>query len=263
MNPNNKIKRNVVFYIIGVLSLAAIGGLVTASGNEAGGLIFIIGPILMAVLLRFFGGDGWKDAGLNLSLKGNWRWYLFGLFAYPISMTLVIVIGMVLGITKVNDNFNTQWQAFLVGFATQLIPRILFAMFEEWGWRGYLEPRLAALNVPDSRRHLFVGLIWSVWHFPLIISTPYTEIHYAIFLPVFMVGVIISAIVYGQLQKASGTVWTAVLMHGIANAVAWAIIQNDLITFNNKLLANIAPESILMILLWGTLSWWMLYRRKA
>jgi len=263
INQNKKIKRNIVIYIIGVLCLATIGGLVTASGNEVGGLIFIIGPILMVILLRFFGGDGWKDAGLKLNLKENWRWYLFSLVAYPISMAVVILLGVMLGVTEINGNLNSLLPAFLAGFATQLIPRMLFAMFEEWGWRGYLEPRLAALNVPDSRRHLFVGVIWAVWHFPLILSTPYTEIHYAVFLPIFVVGVVVSAVVYGQLRKASGTVWTSVLMHGTANAVAWAILQDDLITFNNKLLANIAPESILVILLWGALGWWMSYRHKA
>lgn len=62
MNQNNKTKRNVVIYVLGVLLLSTIGGVVTATGNEVGGLIFVISPILMMVL-RFFGGDGWQDAG--------------------------------------------------------------------------------------------------------------------------------------------------------------------------------------------------------
>jgi hypothetical protein len=73
----------------------------------------------------------------------------------------------------------------------------------------------------------------------------------------------VSAVTYGQLRKVSGTVWTSVVMHGVANTVAWAIIQNKLISINNKMLANITPESILMILVWGALGWWMLYKRKA
>jgi membrane protease YdiL (CAAX protease family) len=259
----NKIKRNVVIYIIGVFLLATIGGLVTAGGNEIGGLIFVISPIFMMALLRFFGGDGWQDAGLSLKLVENWRWYLFSLFAYPITMALVIALGVLFGVTQVNGNLSTLLPAFLAGFAAQLIPRMLFALFEEWGWRGYLEPRLVALNVPDLRRHLFVGFIWALWHFPLILSTNYTEIQYALFLPIFVIGVTLTALVYGQLRKASGTVWTAVLMHGFANAVAWGILQNNLVTFNNKLLANISPESIFMILLWGALGWWLLNRRKA
>lgn len=260
MNQHDKIKRNVVIYSVAVLLLSTIGGLVTAAGNEIGGLLFILSPLLMMVLLRFFGGDGWQDAGLGLYLRGNWRWYLFSLLAYPSTMVITIIIGVLLGVTQLNGSLASLFQSLLTGFAAQLLPRTIFALFEEWGWRGYLEPRLAALNVPDLTRHLWVGSIWSIWHFPLIFSTDYTEIPYTLFLPLFVIGTLVAAIVYGQLRKVSGTVWTAVLMHGSANTVAWAIIQNNSITFTNKLLAYIAPESVVMLILWGLLAWWMLHR---
>jgi len=116
----------------------------------------------MMVLLRFFGGDGWKDAGLRLNIKENWRWYLFSLFVYPITITIVLVLGVILGVTKVNGNLNSLLSVFIAGFAVQLIPRMIFALFEEWGWRGYLEPRFVALGMSDTPRHLVVGLIWAV-----------------------------------------------------------------------------------------------------
>jgi hypothetical protein len=28
------------------------------------------------ILLRAFGGDGWKDAGVDLNLLASWGWYL-------------------------------------------------------------------------------------------------------------------------------------------------------------------------------------------
>ena len=261
MNQNNEIKRNIVIYIIGVLSLAMIGGMITASGNEIGGLVFIISPILLTVLLRIFGGDGWKDAGLSLNIKGNWRWYLFSLLVYPVTMTTVIVLGAILGVTRVNGNLNSVLPVFIEGFTAQLIPRMIFAMFEEWGWRGYLEPRFAALGVPDTQRHLFVGVVWALWHFPLVLSTAYTEIPYAIFFPLFVIAILLTAIVYGQLRKRSGTIWTSVVMHGIGNAFGWAIIQNNLLTIHNTLLANPVPESILSIVTIGILAWWMLYKK--
>lgn len=73
MNQDSKTKRNIAIYMIGVLFLATVGGIVTVSGNEIGGLIFIVSPILMMVLLRFFGGDGWKDAGLSLMSGHIWK----------------------------------------------------------------------------------------------------------------------------------------------------------------------------------------------
>jgi uncharacterized protein len=259
--PQNKIKRNIMLYVIGVLALATIGGLVTVRGNEVGGLIFIIGPILMTVLLRSLGGDGWSDAGLNLNIKGNGRWYLFSLGMYPLLMTLVLGLGAVLGVTRINGNLNAVLPVVLAGFAAQLIPRMIFALFEEWGWRGYLEPRLAALGLPDLQRHIFVGAVWALWHVPLVLSTAYTEIPYAVFFPLFVVAILLTAIVYGQLRKNSGTVWTAVLMHGIGNAFGWALLQSEVVTVNNKLLANPVPESVLSIVLIGALAWWLVRKQ--
>ena len=264
MTQKSKAKRNIAIYVIGVLLLAIVGGLLTmTTGSDVGGLLFIIGPILMMTLLRFGGGDGWQDAGLRLQLKEKWRWYVFSLLAYPVTIALVIVLGVILGVTTVAGDLNSLLAALMGGVVAQFIPRMLFAMAEEWGWRGYLEPRLAALHVPDVPRHLLVGVIWALWHFPLILSTDYTTIPYLIFLPMFMIGVVVAAIVYGQLRKKSGTVWTAVLLHGAGNTVAWAILQSNLVTIQDKVLANITPESVLVMILWSALGWWLLSSRKA
>ena len=264
VTQNSKAKRNIVIYVIGVLLLAIVGGVLTSTtGSDVGGLLFILGPILMMILLRFVGGDGWQDAGLRLQLKEKWRWYLFSLLAYPVTMALVIVLGVILGVTTVAGDLNTLLATLMGGVVAQFIPRMLFALAEEWGWRGYLEPRLAALHVPDVPRHLLVGIIWALWHFPLILSTDYTTIPYLIFLPMFVIGVVVAAIVYGQLRKHSGTVWTAVLLHGAGNTVAWAILQSNLVTVENKVLANFTPESLFVMIIWGVLGWWLLSSRKA
>ena len=264
MTQKPKAKRNIVIYIVGVLLLAILGGLLTrTTGSDVGGLLFILGPILMMILLRFVGGDGWQDVGLRLKLKESWHWYLFSLLAYPVTIALVLGLGVILGLTTVASYLNTLLSTLIAGVVAQFIPRMLFALFEEWGWRGYLEPRLAALHVPDLPRHLFVGVIWALWHVPLILSTDYTTIPYLIFLQLFVMGVVVAAIVYGQIRKYSGTVWTAVLMHGAANTVAWAILQSNLVTIENKVVANFTPESLLVIILWGACGWWLLSKRKA
>lgn len=262
MDNSNLMKRNLIIYSLGVLLVATLGGLVTASGNELGGLIFILSPILLATALRFFGGDGWKDAGLGLQLKQSWRWYLLALLAFPVSMALIVAAGMLLGVTTLNLAWPEFFTALLSGMAAQILPRLIFSAFEEWGWRGYMEPRLGALGVPDLQRHLTVGLVWGLWHFPLILSTDYTQVPYVVFLPAFLLGVTVQAVVYGQIRKASGTVWTAVLLHGIGNTVAWALLQGNLLTINSKMLAYFAPESLFSMLLWGGLGAYLLLRRR-
>ena len=263
MPPLNQIKRNVIIYIIGVLLLSSLGGLLSLVVNPGLMLLFAVSPLLMMLILRIFAGDGWGDAGLRPKFRPGWPWYLFALFVYPITIAFVLALGGVYGLTTLNGDWKSLLPLLLTGLAAQFIPRMLFAVFEEWGWRGYLEPRLAALDVPDLPRHLLVGLVWAAWHVPMILTTDYTRLPYWVFFPLFLIGVLLSAVVYGQLRQASGTVWTSVLMHGTANTVAWAILTNNLVTINNKLLANISPESIFSILLWLLLAGWMLSRRKV
>jgi membrane protease YdiL (CAAX protease family) len=258
-----KLKRNVILYCLGVLLLSTFGGVLSLKVNPGLMLLFAVSPLVMMLVLRFFAGDGWGDAGLRLKFRGSWPWYLFAFFVYPFTILFVLALGGVYGITTLNGDLKSLLPLFLTGLAAQFLPRMLFALFEEWGWRGYLEPRLAALNVPDLPRHLLVGVVWAAWHVPMILTTNYTSLPYWVFFPLFLIGVLLSAVVYGQLRKASGTVWTAVLMHGTANTVAWAILQNNLVSIDNKLLANISPESVFSILLWAVLAWWMLFRRKS
>ncbi|MDP5273723.1 CPBP family intramembrane glutamic endopeptidase [Chengkuizengella axinellae] len=260
MDQNDKIKRNLIIYIIGVLSLSVIGSFITVYINEIGGLIFIMGPIFMTLLLRFIGGDRWKDAGLGLKLKQSWRWYLLSIFLFPIVIGIIIGLGMIIGVTKINGDLATIFPLFIAGLAVQFLPYTVFALFEEWGWRGYMEPRLAALGIPDFKRHMIVGFIWSLWHIPLILSTNDTDIHYFIFFPLFIISVLLLAIVYGQIRKHSKTVWPCVIFHGISNTFAYALIDTNALTFNNKVLAYISPESLFSIVLWGIVSWLLIVK---
>jgi uncharacterized protein len=93
----------------------------------------------------------------------------------------------------------------------QMLPMILlFAIFsgpvgEEIGWRGFALPQLlmrfSALNAS-----LILGVVWAVWHLPLILVDDFTT--YGALMPVF------AAIVFTWVfQNASGSALLAILMH--------------------------------------------------
>lgn len=79
----------------------------------------------------------------------------------------------------------------------------------------------------------------------------------------FVIGVLILAVVYGQIRKKSNTVWSAVLLHGISNTIAWAVNDSNLININNKVLANITPESVFGIVLWGLAACYLLVQLES
>jgi membrane protease YdiL (CAAX protease family) len=118
------------------------------------------------------------------------------------------------------------------------------------------------LNIPDLQRYLIVGILWGIWHFPLILSTDYTSVPILIFLLLFMIGIFFLTIIYGQMRKSSGSVWPAVLMHGMANAVGFAILEGNTIAFNNELFGNIVPGSVTTTLVYGLIAFMILRRGK-
>ena len=215
-------RRNVIVYVGGTFALSCAGGALLASGADVGGLVFILSPLLMAAALRWFGGDGWRDAGLRLRLRGNGRWYLLAAVGFPVLSALAIGLGVAAGQVDVAPGFGA---AFAAALGVALVPRMLFALSEEFGWRGYLEPRLAALGVAPARRHLLVAAVWGVWHLPYILALEdYTELPLAVHLPLFLAGVTAMSYWYGVVRERTGSVWPAVLAHGIANAVAFPLL---------------------------------------
>jgi uncharacterized protein len=94
----------------------------------------------------------------------------------------------------------------------------LWAAGEEIGWRGYMLTRLIAAGVPLP---LFVsGLIWAIWHFPLILSGAYASGTLPLLSAgLFMIMVIGSALVAGVLRLRSGSVWPAVVLHAAWNSI--------------------------------------------
>jgi len=241
-------RRGVVVYAVGVLVLSVLGGLVMASspdpGTGIGALLFVLSPFLLAVGLRTIGREGWADAGLRLGRERGW--YAVALLLFPALFAVPLVLGAILGDVHPAAGAGER---FAVLFATGLVARLTFAAFEELGWRGYLEPRLAALGVPGLRRHLAVGALWAVWHVPYIVAfgDGYTTVPLAVQIPLFSVAVLAMAVIWGVARDRTGSVWPAVLGHGMANAVAWPLLSTDVLVIDTPLTFGMRPESLVVL----------------
>lgn len=92
------------------------------------------------------------------------------------------------------------------------------AFGEEWGWRGWLLPRLTPLGT--WRALLVSGVIWGLWHFPLTLrGYNYPELG-AWAAPMFIVFCVAFGALLGWLRLYSGSVWPAVVGHGSLNSSA-------------------------------------------
>ncbi len=65
--------------------------------QSLGALVWLTSPALVGLLLRAFGGDGWKDAGFGLNLRSGWMWYLVAILVYPLTALLTFGMASVFG----------------------------------------------------------------------------------------------------------------------------------------------------------------------
>jgi membrane protease YdiL (CAAX protease family) len=97
------------------------------------------------------------------------------------------------------------------------------ALGEEIGWRGFLVPELAK-SMSFTATALTSGIIWSLWHYPILIFADYnagTATWYA--LTCFTVMVISMSFVFAWLRLKSGSLWTGALLHASHNLYVQSI----------------------------------------
>ncbi|ALL79817.1 hypothetical protein AD006_29380 (plasmid) [Pseudonocardia sp. EC080610-09] len=93
---------------------------------------------------------------------------------------------------------------------------------EEWGWRGWLLPRLLQRGLWPAL--LWSGLIWGVWHAPLtLLGYNYPELG-AGAAALFVGACLLLGVLVGWLRLYSGSVWPPVLAHATLNATAGLIV---------------------------------------
>jgi membrane protease YdiL (CAAX protease family) len=102
---------------------------------------------------------------------------------------------------------------------------LLAAAGEELGWRGVLVPNLAR-TAGSKTIALLPGAIWALWHYPDILFFDYnvgTPIIFA--LTCFSISLIGAGAFLSWLRLASGSIWPAVVFHGVHNSVFLGIFD--------------------------------------
>ena len=225
--------RNIIIFFILVTALGWLGPVLGGDPSTPGPgfLVWATAPMVSALVMKFLLRDE-VSLGFKPAFRGNGRWYALSILVYPVTITLVLALGLLLGASTIS-NFSAP------AFVTALIPLavtfFIFAFFEEVGWRGYLAPKVYCLN-DKLLGHVLVGVIWASWHFPYLRELwAHTSEGLVMLLPRFILGTIVFAVVYGEIRIRTGSVWPAVLMHWIGN------------TFANTLLAGFAGEGFVSL----------------
>ena len=112
------------------------------------------------------------------------------------------------------------------------IPSILG---EEMGWRGLLVPELSKVT-SFTGIALISGLLWSAFHWPLILLGLYgnndTSIYYQLFFFTLFITSMGTIMAYFRLK--TGSVWTAVMYHGASNIFIQKVFTPMTVSVDNS-----------------------------
>ena len=104
------------------------------------------------------------------------------------------------------------------GLISGLTINALLAFGEEVGWRGYLLRQFH--GQPFISTAIFIGLIWGLWHAPLILLGHNYPQHPGVGVLFMMLMCTPLAIIIQYVRLKSGSVIVAAIMHGTFNALA-------------------------------------------
>ena len=217
INPKQAI-RNIIIFTILVNGIAWLGPLLGGNPTRIGPgfLVWATAPLVSALVMKFLLRDE-VSLGFKPRIRGNVRWYILSVLAFPVGIAVVLALGLLLGASTIR---SFTFPAFVTVMTPLAVTFFIFAFFEEVGWRGYLSPKVYGLN-QSLLGHVLVGLIWASWHLPYLRDLwAHTSEGLVTLLPRILLGTIVFAVVYGEIRIRTGSVWPAVLMHWIGNTIA-------------------------------------------
>lgn len=242
-------RRNVTIFCLAVLFLGNIAGLFSAVGGGLGGLLFILSPAIVTIAMRTLGRDGWKDAGFRPNFRKGRTIYLAALLLFPTLIAVDLLIGCLTGFVSFPVGAA---EVFLRGVAAGLLPVLLYVLSEEIAWRGYLEPRLAALGTGPATRVLIVSVVWGAWHVGYVLSQPdYTTLSVPLFFVLFFASVIPMTMIYGIWRQKTGSFLPALVAHSVANMLLWPLGDESVAVVEVPLVFSARPEGLVILVgLW-------------
>jgi uncharacterized protein len=207
-------------------------------------LWYMPGPALAHLLTRLITREGWHGLWLRPYFRQAWPqwlivWFLPGLliiaggglyFAFfpqyfdPALGPLQAIADQAAA-AGTPLPFGVQMLLLVQVVQGLLLSPVLNAIFtlgEEFGWRAYLLPKLMVLGW--RRASLLTGVIWGLWHWPILAMGYNYGLAYAgapwLGMLLFVWFTTIFGVMIGWLTLRGKSVWPAVIGHGALNGIA-------------------------------------------
>jgi hypothetical protein len=180
----------------------------------AGLLMFpamLLGPCIIGILLTFraAGAAGVRNLVSSMFRIGSPKW--LSVIALPPALMLAVLLGLKTFVSPVFAP-NHFWIGILFGVAAGFI--------EEIGWTGFALPMmLPALSV--LRAGILLGLLWSLWHLPVIdflgSATPHGA-HLILFFLAFVAAMTALRVLISWVYSSTASLLLAQMLHASSTA---------------------------------------------
>lgn len=216
--------------------------------------------------------EGFRDSGGGLNLI-YWKYYGLAYLISPILLALGVLLALltheqhwavdanvhrlahqlpIAHLSRGETRLYIAWVSFWTGVGNSVTVAIIlngaFTFGEEFGWRGYLLPRLAPLGGASAA--IVVGVVWGFWHAPLIALDGYNFPGYPLAgIAAMLLFMIPLSIILAWLRVRTRSIWPGVVLHSAVNAQATVVVL--LLSKGDALLRP--PVGVL-----GTIPFWLL-----
>lgn len=207
------------------------------------------GPMVAAAIVVRATGESVREwLRTLLKVRIELRWYLVALglpLLFPVGLTIWMAargepLYPELLVERVPWFFGALVGAFLVGGGQ-----------EEFGWRGFLLPRLQQ-QFSAFESSLIVGAVWALWHLPLYVvpTAVYTDRPFG---PYILVVIGLAVVLTWLYNNTAGAIPAAMLMHaGVNSANVFVPVSRGFLETSQNLFFYTVVQAGIAVLLAGT-----------
>jgi membrane protease YdiL (CAAX protease family) len=201
------------------------------------------------------GTIGWRPGPL----------WAYGIVFVAVSLVVAVSLGasFAIGGLALSPKAHTSPAMLAVSAPFMLAFTCLFSFGEEFGWRGFLLPKLMPLGT--SRALVASGVIWFVWEAPLVwfgmLDGELGRVNMSLTLALHLVQNVAIAVAFGYLRLRFDSVFVPAFAHGLLNTSGG--LSMSVLVETNPLLGDFdGPCGSVIIAAVGVFAWWLTRRAQ-
>jgi uncharacterized protein len=218
-----------LLFTMAYIALAILAVIMPAQGaifSAIGSSLSILALLVLLGLRGFSNREAFARAGLVGGKARDWVLYglaFVGFYTLSTGLNALFKLGQPVDISAIAAQsgmsaVSTGTFILLSAVQTVLVAPLLsvpIAFGEEYGWRSFLQGQLTRLG--KKRGVLLVGLIWSVWHYPVILmghNYPGQPVLGVLMMTAYTTAL---AFILGYAMLKTGSIWLVAYLHALNN----------------------------------------------